>query len=125
MAGIDTWLMISFPRTPMNSKFTATHTRDDARDYSGGILAPEAGTLNLPRSLEILEGSIRGDLVQYPLRGASSSPVQFRYRLHPPDPPPPDEERLNYTERTSVKLEPGKIGFASGRAWDFVKARVE
>ena len=36
----------------------------------------------------------------------SPLPVQFPYQLQPPDPPPTDEERMNYIEKKLAELEP-------------------
>jgi len=75
-------------------------------------LTPDAETPNPPRFLEILEEKpsiqrrSRAVSTQSHFSFTSPLPVQFPYRLQPPDPPPPDEERLNYIERKLAELEP-------------------
>lgn len=75
-------------------------------------LTPDAEIPNPHRFLEILkeQPSIqrrsRAISAQSHFSFTSPLPVQFPYRLQPPDPPPADEERLNYIERKLAELEP-------------------
>jgi len=74
-------------------------------------LTPDAETPNLLRFLEILKEKpsiqrrSRAISPQSHFSFTSPLPVQFPYRLKPPDPPPTDEERLNYIERKLAELE--------------------
>jgi len=75
-------------------------------------LTPDAEIPNPPRFLEILKEKpsiqrrSRAVSAQSHFSFTSPLPVQFPYRLQPPDPPPPDEERLNYIEKKLAELEP-------------------
>jgi len=75
-------------------------------------LTPDVETPNPPRFLEILKEKpsiqrrSRAISAQSHFSFTSPLPVQFPYRLQPPDPPPPDEERPNYIERKLAELEP-------------------
>ena len=75
-------------------------------------LTPDVEIPNPPRFLEILKEKpsiqrrSRAVSAQSHFSFTSPLPVQFPYRLQPPDPPPPDEERLNYIERKLAELEP-------------------
>jgi hypothetical protein len=87
-------------------------------------LTPDAETPNPPRFLEILnekpsiQRRSRAVSAQSHFSFTSPLPVQFPYRLQPPDPPPPDEERLNYIERKLAELEPlEEQPITSGRSW--------
>ena len=75
-------------------------------------LTPDAEIPNPPRFLEILKEKpsvqrrSRAISAQSHFSFTSPLPVQFPYRLQPPDPLPTDEERLNYIERKLAELEP-------------------
>ena len=75
-------------------------------------LTPDAEIPNPRRFLEILKEKpsvqrrSRAVSAQSHFSFTSPLPVQFPYRLQPPDPPPTDEERLNYIERKLAELEP-------------------
>ena len=75
-------------------------------------LTPDAEIPNPSRFLEILkerpsiQRRSRAISAQSHFSFTSPLPVQFPYRLQPPDPPPTDEERPNYIERKLAELEP-------------------
>lgn len=75
-------------------------------------LTPDAEIPNPHRFLEILKEKpstqrrSRAVSPQSHFSFTSPLPIQFPYRLQPPDPPPTDEERLNYIERKLAELEP-------------------
>jgi len=75
-------------------------------------LTPDAEIPNPSRFLEILKEKpsiqrrSRAVSAQSHFSFTSPLPVQFPYRLQLPDPPPPDEERLNHIERKLAELEP-------------------
>lgn len=75
-------------------------------------LTPDAEIPSPPRFLEILkekpsiQRKSRAVSAQSHFSFTSPLPVQFPYRLQPPDPPPADEERLNFIERKLAELEP-------------------
>lgn len=75
-------------------------------------LTPDAEIPNPPRFLEILKEKpsiqrrSRAISPQSHFSFTSPLPVRFPYRFQPPDPPPSDEERLNYIERKLAELEP-------------------
>jgi hypothetical protein len=75
-------------------------------------LTPDAEIPSPPRFLEILKEKpsiqrrSRAVSAQSHFSFTSPLPVQFPYRFQPPDPPPADEERLNYIERMLAELEP-------------------
>ena len=75
-------------------------------------LTPDAEIPDPPRFLEILKEKpsiqrrSRAISAQSHFSFTSPLPVQFPYRLQPPDPPATDEERLNYIEKKLAELEP-------------------